>query len=53
MAVPSGLAAAGRVFEHRAYQYRRAFRGSMFTSFVNPALFLLAMGVGGGYVNAD
>lgn len=51
---PSDLAAAGRVFEHRAYQYRRAFRGSMFSSFVNPALFLLAMGVGlGGYVNAQ
>ena len=50
---PSGLQAAARVFEHRAYQYRRAFRGSLFGSFVNPALFLLAMGVGlGGYVNA-
>jgi len=50
---PSGLTAAARVFEHRAYQYRRAFRGSLFGSFVNPALFLLAMGVGlGGYVNA-
>lgn len=50
---PSDLAAAGRVFEHRAYQYRRAFRGSMFSSFVSPTLFLLSMGVGlGGYVNA-
>jgi lipooligosaccharide transport system permease protein len=50
---PSGFQAAARVFEHRAYQYRRAFRGSLFGSFVNPALFLLAMGVGlGGYVNA-
>jgi lipooligosaccharide transport system permease protein len=50
---PSGVAAASRVFEHRAYQYRRAFRGSLFGSFVNPALFLLAMGVGlGGFVNA-
>jgi lipooligosaccharide transport system permease protein len=50
---PSGVQAAARVFEHRAYQYRRAFRGSLFGSFVNPALFLLAMGVGlGGYVNA-
>jgi len=27
-APPSSLAAAGRVFEHRAYQYRREFRGS-------------------------
>lgn len=51
---PSGLAAAARVFEHRAYQYRRAFRGSLFGSFVNPALFLTAMGLGlGGYVNAS
>jgi len=50
---PSSFQAAARVFEHRAYQYRRAFRGSLFGSFVNPALFLLAMGVGlGGYVNA-
>jgi lipooligosaccharide transport system permease protein len=52
-AAPSGLEAASRVFEHRAYQYRRSFRGSLFGSFVNPALFLAAMGVGlGGYVNA-
>jgi len=53
-AVPSGFRAAARVFEHRAYQYRRAFRGSVFSSFVNPALFLTAMGLGlGGYVNAS
>ena len=53
-AVPSGFRAAARVFEHRAYQYRRAFRGSLFGSFVNPALFLTAMGLGlGGYVNAN
>ena len=53
-AVPSGFQAAARVFEHRAYQYRRAFRGSLFGSFVNPALFLTAMGLGlGGYVNAN
>src|SRR5262245_43090843 len=50
---PSPWAAAGRVFEHRAMQYRRAFRNSLFGSFVNPALFLTAMGLGlGGYVNA-
>lgn len=50
---PSALAAAGRVFEHRLYQYRRSYRGSIFTSFVNPTLFLLAMGLGlGSYVNA-
>ena len=52
-AAPSGVEAASRVFEHRVYQYRRSFRGSLFGSFVNPALFLAAMGVGlGGYVNA-
>ena len=51
---PSALAAAGRVFEHRLYQYRRSYRGSIFTSFVNPTLFLLAMGMGlGSYVNAQ
>lgn len=51
--VPSPLAGAAHVFEHRAYAYRRAFRGSLFSSFVNPALFLTAMGLGlGGIVNA-
>ncbi len=51
---PSAIAAAGRVFEHRLYQYRRAYPGSVFTSFVNPTLFLLAMGLGlGSYVNAQ
>ena len=53
-APPSALAAAGRVFEHRLYQYRRSYRGSIFTSFVNPTLFLLAMGMGlGSYANAQ
>jgi lipooligosaccharide transport system permease protein len=52
-AAPSDLTSAARVFEHRAYAYRRAFRGSLFSSFVNPALFLTAMGLGlGGLVNA-
>ena len=51
--VPSPLAGALHVFEHRAYAYRRAFRGSLFGSFVNPALFLMAMGLGlGGIVNS-
>jgi len=41
-----------RVLEHRALQYRRTFRASIFGSFVTPALFLTAMGVGlGAYVN--
>jgi lipooligosaccharide transport system permease protein len=46
------VAAALRVFEHRALQYRRTARGSLFGSFVSPVLFLAAMGVGlGGYVD--
>ena len=41
-----------RVFEHRVLEYRRTFRASIFGSFVSPALFLTAMGIGlGGYVN--
>ncbi len=41
-----------RVIEHRAYQYRRTFRASLFSSFGIPALFLTAMGLGlGGYVD--
>ena len=41
-----------RVVELRAMQYRRTFRASIFSSFLNPVLFLLAMGVGlGTYVD--
>jgi len=41
-----------RVVELRALQYRRTFRASIFTSFLNPALFLAAMGIGlGMYVD--
>jgi lipooligosaccharide transport system permease protein len=41
-----------RVFEHRFIAYRRTFRASLFSSFLNPALFLTAMGLGiGGYVD--
>lgn len=41
-----------RVIEHRALQYRRTFRASIFGSFGIPALFLAAMGFGlGGYVD--
>jgi lipooligosaccharide transport system permease protein len=41
-----------RVLEHRAVQYRRTFRSSVFTSFLSPVLFLTAMGIGlGGYVD--
>jgi lipooligosaccharide transport system permease protein len=46
------MAAAARVFEHRALQYRRTARGSLFGSFVSPVMFLAAMGIGlGGYVD--
>ena len=41
-----------RVVELRAMQYRRTFRASIFSSFLSPVLFLLAMGVGlGTYVD--
>jgi lipooligosaccharide transport system permease protein len=43
-----------RVIEHRALQYRRTFRASIFSSFGVPVLFLTAMGLGlGGYVDAN
>jgi lipooligosaccharide transport system permease protein len=60
--VPNGLAPRGtswlsgiaRVFEYRLLSYRRTFRSSIFNSFVGPALFLAAMGVGlGTYVDAS
>jgi lipooligosaccharide transport system permease protein len=48
----SPWATAGRVFEHRARQYRRLYRASLFGSFGIPALFLTAMGFGlGTYVD--
>src|SRR4051794_41188496 len=41
-----------RVFEFRVLEYRRTYRASIFASFVSPALFLTAMGLGlGGYVS--
>jgi lipooligosaccharide transport system permease protein len=46
------VAGLTHVIEHRAVQYRRTFRSSVFTSFLSPLLFLTAMGVGlGGYVD--
>jgi lipooligosaccharide transport system permease protein len=46
------MAALGHVLEHRAVQYRRTFRSSVFSSFLSPVLFLTAMGLGlGGYVD--
>ena len=48
------MAGLTHVIEHRAVQYRRTFRSSVFTSFLTPLLFLTAMGIGlGGYVNAS
>jgi lipooligosaccharide transport system permease protein len=48
------VAGLTHVIEHRAVQYRRTFRSSVFTSFLTPLLFLTAMGIGlGGYVNAS
>jgi lipooligosaccharide transport system permease protein len=47
------LDSARRVFEHRALEYRRNFRGTVVTSFLNPVLFLASMGLGlGGYVDS-
>lgn len=48
----SAWSTISRVVEHRAYQYRRTYRASLFGSFGIPALFLTAMGLGlGGYVD--
>jgi lipooligosaccharide transport system permease protein len=42
------LSGALHVFERNALVYRRIWRGSIFSSFVQPTLFLLAIGVGLG-----
>lgn len=43
-----------RVFEREARVYRRLWRASMFSSFVGPALYLAALGIGlGGLVDAN
>jgi len=40
-----------RVLEHELLKYRRGFRGTLVSSFLNPVLYLAAMGIGlGGYV---
>ncbi len=45
-------APAARVLEHELLLYRRVWRGSIFSSFLSPVLFLAAMGVGlGSFVN--
>jgi lipooligosaccharide transport system permease protein len=48
MTTPTAL----RVYEHQAIVYRRTFRGSAISSFLNPILYLAAMGIGlGTYVD--
>jgi lipooligosaccharide transport system permease protein len=43
-----------RVFEHHVLVYRRVWRGSLFSSFLSPVLFLAAMGLGlGAIVDAN
>ena len=37
-----------RVVEHHAFVYRRTWRGSVFSTFLNPVLYLAALGVGLG-----
>lgn len=47
-------APAVRVLEHELLVYRRVWRGSIFSSFLSPVLFLAAMGVGlGSLVDAS
>jgi lipooligosaccharide transport system permease protein len=43
---------ARQVFEYKALVYRRVWRGSLFSTFLSPILFLAAMGIGlGSFVN--
>lgn len=44
----SHIRPAIRVLEHQLLAYRRTWRGGLFTTFLAPVLFLLAMGVGLG-----
>ena len=49
---PRVLDGALAAYEHQLLLYRRTWRGSIFGNFAQPALFLLAMGVGlGSYVD--
>jgi len=51
-AEPRLLRSATHVLEYSLLAYRRSFRASLFSSFVQPALFLAAMGLGlGGIVD--
>jgi len=48
--VPAGTI---RVFEHRALEYSRVWRATLFNSFLTPVLFLASMGLGlGTYVDS-
>ncbi|MEO5838177.1 MAG: ABC transporter permease [Acidimicrobiales bacterium] len=49
MATPMPL----RIFEHQLVSYRRLWRGTLFVSFAQPVLFLLAFGVGIGSLVDD
>jgi lipooligosaccharide transport system permease protein len=50
----SVLAGAGRLFDYWAIAYKRTWKGSAISSFVNPLLYVLAMGVLlGGFIKAD
>jgi lipooligosaccharide transport system permease protein len=50
---PSRWRSYAAAYEHMALLYRRTWRGSIFGSFAQPVLFLLAMGVGlGSFVDA-
>jgi lipooligosaccharide transport system permease protein len=42
------MTAALRVFEYNALNYRRIWRGTLFSTFLSPVLFLAAMGIGLG-----
>ena len=47
------MIAAARMVQRNAMVYRHVWRGSVFSSFLQPTLFLIAMGLGlGGMVDA-
>ncbi|MEA2346438.1 MAG: lipooligosaccharide transport system permease protein [Thermoleophilaceae bacterium] len=51
---PGPAKGALRVLEHHIMVYRRTFRGTLFTTFLSPVLFLVAMGFGlGGLVDRN
>lgn len=47
------VAYARRAFESYVYNYRRTWRGSVFTTFVMPLVYLGAMGLGVGALIDD